>query len=42
VRRHFEARFTSARMAEDYVAAYERLLSAPGFGRPFADERVAA
>ena len=27
VRRCFEARFTAARMAEDYVAAYERLLS---------------
>ena len=27
VRRRFEARFTAARMAQDYVAAYERLLS---------------
>ncbi len=42
VRRHFEARFTSARMAQDYIAAYERLLADPELGRAFSDGRVAA
>jgi glycosyltransferase involved in cell wall biosynthesis len=42
VRRHFEARFTSVRMAQDYVAAYERLLAKRGLGRAFSDGRVAA
>lgn len=40
VRHCFEARFTSTRMATDYVAAYERLLS--GALRPEATTSVAA
>lgn len=42
VRRGFEARFTAARMAQDYVAAYERLLAEPELGQAFSDRRVAA
>jgi glycosyltransferase involved in cell wall biosynthesis len=42
VRRHFEARFTSVRMAQDYVAAYEGLLTRRGLSRAFSDGRVAA
>jgi glycosyltransferase involved in cell wall biosynthesis len=39
VRRHFEQHFTAARMAEDYVAAYERLL---GAGRVSGPRLIAA
>jgi hypothetical protein len=38
VRARFEARFTASRMAQDYLAAYERLLVGPRFGQAFAGE----
>jgi hypothetical protein len=34
VRRRFEERFTAARMAKDYVEAYERLIRRPAVHRP--------
>jgi hypothetical protein len=37
VRARFEARFTASRMAQDYLAAYERLLAEPRRSPAFAD-----
>jgi glycosyltransferase involved in cell wall biosynthesis len=37
VRAQFEARFTASRMAQDYLAAYERLLAEPRRSPAFAD-----
>ncbi len=34
VRRHFESSFTAARMADDYLVAYDRLLRAAGTAVP--------
>ena len=41
VRREFEARFTAARMAQDYVTVYQRLLSNQKAGLPSVAERAA-
>jgi glycosyltransferase involved in cell wall biosynthesis len=42
VRKDFETRFTAARMAQDYLLAYERLLASPKRGRMLIEGRVAA
>jgi glycosyltransferase involved in cell wall biosynthesis len=41
VRREFEARFTAARMARDYVTVYRRLLSHQKIALPSAAEQAA-
>src|SRR6185503_12061223 len=41
VRREFEARFTAARMARDYVTVYQRLLASQDAGLAAVAERAA-